>query len=311
VLREKYKIDPAFAEKVNEEWGPLDWRLPEAHAIYWAAQGLEDAKKHPDKVKQSDLMTLRRVVYQSEQQSFRHGRMISNPFTHAVEMEPNLALMDKANDSYMKMYAEESDPGQKDGILTAHRNFLRDAVKYLYINNHISEAAKWYKYLSEHYPNKTILDSDPNSFPKNLTLDDYVIRAITEDAGDTSRDATTDAVGGMLLQSYLNLALGEDDRFDGYQLLAQKIYDRYVKKIGSYSDKRVALAPMNDLKRAVLNQILDPQNGMPYAARAVIRTQLRLPAETTNSVAPFQISTNQIAPTISATNSAVTNSTAK
>ncbi len=33
------------------EYGPLDWRLPEAHAIYWGARGLEAAKENPDKVK--------------------------------------------------------------------------------------------------------------------------------------------------------------------------------------------------------------------------------------------------------------------
>ena len=51
MLREKYKIDPVFAQKVDEQYGPLDWRLPEAHAIYWAALGLEKAKENPDKVK--------------------------------------------------------------------------------------------------------------------------------------------------------------------------------------------------------------------------------------------------------------------
>ena len=55
VLREKYKMDPVFAQKVDEEYGPLDWRLPEAHAIYWAALGLEKAKENPDKVKTNDL----------------------------------------------------------------------------------------------------------------------------------------------------------------------------------------------------------------------------------------------------------------
>ncbi len=45
VLREKYKMDPAFAQKVDGQWGPLDWRLPEAHAIYWAALGLDEARK--------------------------------------------------------------------------------------------------------------------------------------------------------------------------------------------------------------------------------------------------------------------------
>ncbi len=54
VLREKYKIDPAFAQKVDEQWGSLDWRLPEAHAIYWAALGLNEALKNPDKVKPDD-----------------------------------------------------------------------------------------------------------------------------------------------------------------------------------------------------------------------------------------------------------------
>ena len=39
LLRAKYKIDPVFAEKVNEKYGPFDWRLPEAHASYWGAQG--------------------------------------------------------------------------------------------------------------------------------------------------------------------------------------------------------------------------------------------------------------------------------
>ena len=61
----KYKIDPAFAEKLNAQYGPLDWRLPEAHAIYWGALGLEKAKENPDKVKADDFITVRRNIYQS------------------------------------------------------------------------------------------------------------------------------------------------------------------------------------------------------------------------------------------------------
>ena len=104
VLREKYKIDPVFAQKVDEQYGPLDWRLPEAHAIYWAALGLEKAEENPDKVKADDLhLRLRRVIYQSTLQAFHHGRIISNPFTHGVELAPNLDLVPKANDVYLEM----------------------------------------------------------------------------------------------------------------------------------------------------------------------------------------------------------------
>ena len=115
MLREKYKIDPVFAKKVDEEWGPLDWRLPEASAIYWAALGLEKAKENPGKVvKPADLITLRRVIYQSMLQAFQHGRLVINPFDHSFDLYPNLDLIGKVNDSYETMYDEEPDPSLKD-----------------------------------------------------------------------------------------------------------------------------------------------------------------------------------------------------
>jgi hypothetical protein len=43
LLRDKYKMDPELMKQVNERYGPLEWRLPEAHAIYWAALGLRRA----------------------------------------------------------------------------------------------------------------------------------------------------------------------------------------------------------------------------------------------------------------------------
>ena len=78
----KYKMDPVFAKKVDEEWGPLDWRLPEASAIYWAALGLEKAEENPGKVaKKSDLITLRRSIYQSMLQAFITGGWSLIPLT--------------------------------------------------------------------------------------------------------------------------------------------------------------------------------------------------------------------------------------
>ena len=52
---------------------------------------------------------------------------------------------------------------------------------------------------------------------------------------------------------------------------------------------RVGLPPFADLNRDALYQLLSPQQGLPFAARAVLRTQLGLPAETNM---PPAISTN-------------------
>jgi len=302
VLRKKYKIDPAFAQKVDAQYGPFDWRLPETHAIYWGAMGLDAANKNPDKVKPNDVMTLRRIIYQSMLQSFHHGRYIANPFTQDYSLGPNLDLVPQVNDAYLQMYAEETDPAQRDDILKAHRNFLKDAVYFLYGNNRVAEAAKWYKMLGEKYPDKPILDKDPNSFPRTLTLDEYAVARIQDELGDTSEERTTAVVQGLLSQSYLNIAIGQDDRAAGFKLLAGKVYQHYVSKtVGHGNEARVPLPPFDVLNRSVLNDLLDTQKPvLPYAARAIIRTQLGMTAETNAPAAT--ISTNTTPSAISSTN---------
>ena len=47
--------------------------------------------------------------------------------------------------------------------------------------------------------------------------------------------------------------------------------------------QRIGLPPFADLNRAVLNQLLDPQQGLSYAMRAVIRSQLEMPGEPMSS----------------------------
>jgi hypothetical protein len=204
------------------------------------------------------------------------------------------------------MCAEETDQGKKDDILRAHRNFVRDAIYFLYENNRMADAAKWFKYLVEKYPDMPVIDNHPDSLPKNLTLDEYVLAVVNIDISETSQERVTSLLQGLLLHSYEDLAIGQDDRAAGFQLLAAKIYAHYLTKVGP-AQARVALPSLNDLKRNVLGQLLDTQRGLPYAARAVIRTQLGMTAET--NAPPRTVPTNSVAPAVlpAPTNSPATN----
>ncbi|MGH8024750.1 MAG: hypothetical protein ACRED1_14260 [Limisphaerales bacterium] len=300
ILETKYKIDPAFAQKVNTEWGPLDWRLPEAHAIYWGALGLEKAEEHPEKVVKSDIITVRRIIYQSMMQAFQHGQIIANPFTHSAELGPNLAIIPKVNAAYETMMREDTNDAHN--IAIGHRNFLLDAVYYLYEANRVSEARKWYDYVRQKYPNKPVLENQPNSFPRNVSLDTYCVSRVQGVATDTSRSDTTAAIEGLLARAYENLAIGQDDRYAGFRLLAAKVYENYMGKIDKYKADtvRVGLPPFRQINGDVLHELLDPVNGLPYGARAVIRTQLRLPGDATM---PYGgISTNTVVSTPPSTN---------
>ena len=52
-------FDPALVQQIEKEFGPLDWRTPQAQAIYWAMAGLPFARTD------FDDLALRRTVYQA------------------------------------------------------------------------------------------------------------------------------------------------------------------------------------------------------------------------------------------------------
>jgi hypothetical protein len=92
---------------------------------------------------------------------------------------------------------------------------------------------------------------------------------------------------GLLGRAYYELAIGQEDRYAGFKLLANRIYSEYEKKISYPGGKeRLGLPPLANINQTVLNQLLDPKEGMSFAARAVLRTQLRLPPETVSTNAP-------------------------
>jgi hypothetical protein len=288
LLREKYKMDPEFMKQVNERYGPLEWRLPESHAIYWAALGLEKAKLNPTKIKQEDLITLRRVIYQSMQMSFQRGRLVANPFLKQFEFGPNLDIIPKVSAAYEE--AAKDDEKNRDHIEKAHKNFLKDAVYFLYENNRLADAAQWYKYLGTKFPTSTLLDYQTNSFARNVSLDEYAVSRVQEDVTETmSRDRCKGIIEGLLVQSLTYLAIGEDERAAGFRLLAEKVRTVYSEKTKARGEA-LAMSSIEDIEREVVTRMLDPKNGVLPEMRDVLRTKLnwgpgpQSPAGTTNAV---------------------------
>ncbi len=249
-LTNQYKMDPALVVSVDEKYGPFDWLLPEAHAIYWGSKALDEADQNPDKVRKDDLITVRRIVFQSMQQAFHHGRIIADPFSGAYTLGPNLDLVGNVNFAYTNFYIQEADPSQRSGILNAHRNFLRDAIYFLYDAGRVGEAQQWFNYLAEKYPDKPILENRLDLLPKDLTLDEYAVAVTQIDINETSQERVTQAIEGLLIRAYQALASGEDDRFTNLKNLARKVYDSYTGKTERYGKFRVELMPFNDIPPA-------------------------------------------------------------
>jgi hypothetical protein len=273
LLRDTYKMDPEFMKKVDQEYGPLEWRLPEASAIYWAALGLKKAKENPTKIKKDDLITLRRVIYQSMLLSFERGRLVKNPFAHSFEFGPNLDIIPKVNFAYEQAATE--DKANHDHIERAHRNFLRDAVYFLYEYNRLPEAAHWFRYLCKKFPHKWLIDADTNSLPGSMTLDQYAVARVEDDVGDNGgHDRTEAIIEGLLVRSYQNMVLNEDSAAAGFKLLARQIWLSYQSRMPKERLAAIGLRPFEEIDQEVRQRLLDPKEGLPAEARAVLRTKI-------------------------------------
>ncbi|MBI5384649.1 MAG: hypothetical protein HZA90_08155 [Verrucomicrobia bacterium] len=259
-LREQYKLDPQKMKEVDDRYGPLDWRLPEAHAIYWAYLGL--AKSKP-----ADLITLRRVIYQSMQLSAQRGQLRIAP-DGSPYLEPNLDIIPRASEAYEEMGRLEQDSGKRDGIWRAHKNFLKQAVFELYIHNRVTEADKWLKILREKYP---------DAVAPSTTLTDYAIERAVGEVKDGTQTRITSLVRAFVEQSYLRLVGGEEDEAAAYMQRAQELCDGYTRKTGG--SERLRITPLAEIKKQVVDAMLDTTTGLPFEARARLRTALRLPAE--------------------------------
>jgi len=146
--------------------------------------------------------------------------------------------------------------------------------------NRVPDAAQWFKYLAAQYPDKTILDNDTNTFPRNLTLDKYAVGRVQGDVTDSGgHDRVKGVIEGLLVNSYRSMVLGEDSPAAGFKLLARQVWLSYQSGIPQERMAAIGLPPFEEMDLEVRRRMLDPQTGEPAEVRALLRAKLGEPPE--------------------------------
>lgn len=277
-LRDRYKMDPKIMKDLDDRYGPLEWRLPDAHAVYWAEVGRQRAKKE-------DQERLQRSIYQTMQMSFRRGAIYENKLdTNSFSLGPNLDNIAHVNETYEELM-RAPDPEHRDQPVTGHRNFLKDVVYFMYMYNRHTDARKWLAYLNEKYPNaiRDYMKSRNMAVPEGaeVPINEYVVARITEDVSETDVDRIVAIVGGYLQQAMVEMATGDDDRAAHFASLADRIWKRFQGEIKGI-EGRIAPPPIEEIRQRVIDELLnpDPEVGLPPEFAATLRTKLGLPPPT-------------------------------
>ena len=244
LLRTRQHLDLTQALAVDDEYGPLDWRLPQAQAIYW---GAHDHKAGTLSVEGLDYGQLFR---QSMENAMLYGRLLIDPEAGILATSPNLEMIGRVNDYYDDMPARTAY-SDRDHVL--HHQFLERAVALLYSCDRRDEAQRLYDWLGEIYGKPT---------PE---LDDFVAENLFPLLLRNTPETPRDTVVAALDQAYSWLAAGDVRRATGYAKFAELCWRR-----NRPSD--ATMPSFDQLRQEVVGRLLAGGMAESYKHRLAQRT---------------------------------------
>lgn len=231
ILRNHYRLDPDVVRSVDETYGPLDWRLPDTHALYWADQGRRLAWADP-----KELAVCERMVYQCLTQSFRAGRLLFDAGRGLYATTPYLELLPRVRQAYEEILSTRDQPV----FHNAYANFLAEAVMMLATFNREAEARSLYDDLMRRYPREDSQDS----------FEKFIFRSLVRDIEHTPALRVGGLIEGMFYQSMVWASLGEEPRAQGFDAIARLLWREYMRTL-TRPDlvKTSGLPPVEELRR--------------------------------------------------------------
>lgn len=174
-LKEEFGMDAAEMRALEDRFGPIDWRVPCAHSLYWASLGLRVSGGSG-----SEAMSCRRMIYVSLIDMAReNGRLVGDPGVEGYEFgaEPATELFDVTAD-FMEETMKES---ALSGTRYAYVFFIRDAMRIRMLEGRAENAQAFYARFTAFFEGKTVMEVP--SFDELLVADSELIQELLNSAG--------------------------------------------------------------------------------------------------------------------------------
>jgi len=253
-LEERWRLAPARVKALVDKYGPLDFRVPWAHAIYWATESLRYVKPtdNPDHG--------RRTIYFGLVEIFETGRLNYFPDETLTFWTPDVRFADAVNEEFLRQIGEGAH-GK-----SAHKHWLRNAIVFLYGYAADKEkAADFYRELQERYPS--------DDYP--AALDDFVVGEIKKDLEENQYQQVMGYILGYVRLACYWLAVGDQELSDQYLATGKLFYALYQEK----APPRYGLVEWETLLAYVIRDVLSMHSGLTRPVRDRLRGMLGLPPE--------------------------------
>ena len=276
VLIDDYNMDPSLMADYTRDYGPLDWRHPQAHAFYWSRLGSEQGEARygtPDDAYK--VMNNDRMVIQAMQAMNHSGLVAIDPFSNdnPTRLQDNRWI--KSIEKYFlqlyeKHYTTRGAGG--DTFCDFHENFMSQAIRQLFRVGDYAGAQEILEHLDKLYGRGGLIPN--NKYEK--TLEDFV-RDATYGEYDMVPDTARTDVYAVLQRGFREgLLLGRKKVLEESLQFAKDLTDyfqgnRYTDFVNKFGEMRMADL-VGDIRRSVEDVliILLRDNNQPLLDRLTI-----------------------------------------
>lgn len=255
ILVSQYHMDPAYMlslmapeDQGGQGYGPIDWRLCSAHALYWSQLG-SDRSPPVTTLDEIDLLNDRRQVIHALQDMAHFGRIRFDPASNSYHLMPDVRFFPAYEKAYERMKALLRDTPDNQGALTVydqgHENLLLDAAQTEYFYGDRDRAQQYFQKARRLYANAWWNGGD-RSTKYALGLDDFLTIELRDQVRNRSMQAAAALIDGLLYQAFTDgLAGGQPAVFDRFISVARVVHGDFQKRA---ADAPTPLAPQQRMQ---------------------------------------------------------------
>ncbi len=248
ILIDEYNMEPLRMARYTAKYGPIDWRNPGAHALYWGQRGVERGLTR-EASEDFDQVNSDRIVLQSIQEMRRSGDVDYNVVTGEYILLPNLDFLASYEGVLMELMERDTTRKNAYNLYRAgYFNNLRDAIRSYFA---YGDKEKAQQYLSK--LNREAAAHD-DIFEHYLYTDlDRFIQAELYDRLNNTHVAN-DHIFQSMAGGFIQLVRGDFKRYRAQMTYARWVYDYYESEQNrntiETSENRMALRPFGEMMQA-------------------------------------------------------------
>ena len=226
---DEYKMEFPRMIRYTTKYGPLDWRHPSTHALYWTLRGVEEGLVRVN-TSDWDQTNTDRTALQAVQELARYGDLQFNILDHSYSAMPSMDFIPVYGELLEELLERAAFFDRQDRAFSlyalGYENFLRDIVRFLYRSGEFAEAEAYYERLRT-WEGRNIHDPEFSAETYTKPIAQFIMDDL-EDRIISPNVALQEFDGAMQAAFHRGLLRGRRDLFDNNARYARAIHEAYM-----------------------------------------------------------------------------------